>query len=291
MTLQLVPRIPGPYNARVNIMSGRQSGFTLVELMTVFAIIGIIMALGIREYQRYLIRAKAAVVVVDSQPILRAIEEHQSTIDKNQYRLELLNGADGSIAGCQAPIGSTCAVAGAAAVAIVKPEMLLIAKGTVRVSAAPCYVDCPGFALNFSSDVTQVPASPGAPSSSGSPTAPTSPAVPPSSTAPTGPAAPATPTAPASPAPGTGKGGGKGGGKGKQGAWEAWPERRLLSSLGVLLVPSAHAATVAAAATGSTTQTNQVLYEFGEVMRKRAYAADNAACLFSTGTCTVTIKY
>ena len=49
-------------------------------------------------------------------------------------------------------------------------------------------------------------------------------------------------------------------------------------------VPSAQAA-------NSFEQTNRVLYEVGEAMRHRAHASDNAACLFSAGTCTVTIKF
>ena len=286
------------------IVSDRRSGFTLVEVMVVVAIVGMLMALFAPDMQRYLLRAKAAGVIVEAQPIIRIIQEYRATIDKSQYRLELVNGADGSISGCQPPVGSTCAASGAAPVVIVRPELLLITGGTIRVSAAPCHVDCPGYALNFSSDVSLAAASSSAPATPAGSAAPVSPAAPAESAAPITPAAPVTPTTPASPtAPVTpaapaepaavdpgqsqGKGGGKGSGKGKQGALEERPGRPVLSSLSMPFVPSAHAAE----AGGNVTQTNRVLYEFGEIMRSRAYAADNAACLLSTGTCTVTVKY
>jgi len=269
----------------MRIVTRRQGGFTLLEVMIVLAIIGVILAIGAPELMRYLLRAKAAEVIVDSAPIIRAIQEYQGTIDKNQFRMQLVNGADGSISGCQAPVGSTCAAAGTAPVVIVRPELTLITDGTIRVSAALCFIDCPSFALNFSSDVNLVPATPAAPATPASPATPAAPATP------TPPAAPAE-SVPATPGQDTGKGKGGGGkgddkGKGKQSAQEEWPGRRILSEVSMSLVPSAHAAE----AGGSFTQINRVLYEFGEIMRKRVYAADNAACLFSTGTCTVTIKY
>ena len=291
------------YNARVHIVNQRRGGFTLVEVMVVLAIVGILMAIFAPDIQRYLHRAKAAGIILDAQPIIRIIQEYQATIDKNQFRMELLNGADGSISACQAPAGSTCTASGSAPVVILRPELLLLTNGTVRVSAAPCYVDCPGFALNFSSDVNLVPASQGAPVTPAAPAAPAS-STPSSSTTPSSPSSPTTPTSPSTPtepasstapvdpastSPGQseGKGGGKGSGKGKQGALEGQPGRPVLSGLSVSLVPSAHAAE----ASGNVAQTNRVLYEFGEIMRVRAYAADNAACLLSTDTCTVTVKY
>ena len=280
------------------IVSDRRSGFTLVEVMVVVAIVGMLMALFAPDMQRYLLRAKAAGVIVEAQPIIRIIQEYQATIDKSQYRLELVNGADGSISGCQPPVGSTCVAAGTEPVLIVRPELLLITGGTIRVSAAPCHVDCPSYALNFSSDVSLAAASSSAPvtpagsAAPAEPAAPTSPAAPVTPTTPASPTTPVTPAAPAEPAavdPGQsqGKGGGKGSGKGKQGALEERPGRPVLSPLSIPFVPSAHAAE----ASGNVTQTNRVLYEFGEIMRVRAYAADNAACLLSTGTCTVTVKY
>jgi len=277
-------------------MNRRQGGISLIELMAVMAIIGVLMALGVPEFQRYLLRAKAAGVVIEAQPIIRVIQEYQSAIDKKQNRLELSNGTDGSISGCSAPVDSTCAAAGATPVVIVRPELLLITGGVIRVSAAPCYVDCPGFALNFSSDVNPVlgaQSAPAAPTSPAVPTEPATPATPITPATPTEPAAPATPVTPAAPIdpvpvePEKGKGKGKG--KGQQSELEGWPLQRVLSLLSMPLVPSAHAAV--AAGDGGFTKINLVLYEFGELMRGKVHAADNAVCLHSTGTCTVTIKY
>ena len=94
------------YNARVHIVNQRRGGFTLVEVMVVLAIVGILMAIFAPDIQRYLHRAKAAGIILDAQPIIRIIQEYQATIDKNQFRMELLNGADGSISAC--PRSSTC---------------------------------------------------------------------------------------------------------------------------------------------------------------------------------------
>lgn len=252
---------PGIHNG-LRTDTGRRSGLTLLELVIALAIVSLIAAIAVPEYQRYILRAKAAGIVIDSAPIIRAIQEFQQGIDKSRNRILLVNGTDGSIAGCQVPAGSTCSSAGAVPVVVVRPELLLIAVGTVRVSAAPCHVDCPGFALDFSSDL----AVPGT-------------ATPPAATA---------DPVPSDPGNGQKK---DAGGKGKKSALDAWPGQGALAWLGESLVPGAHAVTPAAAAGATVEQTNRVLYEFGESMRQKAYASDNAACLFSTGACTVTIKY
>ena len=185
--------------------------------------------------------------------------------------------SDGSILGCPAPIGSSCSEAGLPLELVVPADKLLLADGTIRVSAAPCYVDCPSFALNFSSDVKIVGTEPPPAPPSTPPAAP--PATPPAAPPATPPTAepPSTPPSDQSP-PGkdSGKGQGKGGGKGQA-------DSALFHFAGVL-VPTAHAAS-------TFQQTNRVLYEVGETMRGKVHAADNAGCLFSTGTCTVTIKF
>ena len=48
---------------------------------------------------------------------------------------------------------------------------------------------------------------------------------------------------------------------------------------------------VAHAAEGGYTRTNRILYEFGEIMRQKVHASDNAGCLAASGPCSVTIKY
>jgi prepilin-type N-terminal cleavage/methylation domain-containing protein len=258
----------------------KRSGFTLVEFMIAMLIVLALASIALANYQRYMVRAKAAGVAVEAGPIKRAIDEVYARVDRTRSYLQLVNATDGSILGCAAPIGSSCSAAGLPLELVVPADKLLLAENTIRVSAAPCYVDCPSFALNFSSNVTIVgneppPAPPSTPPAA--PPAPPPPAEPPPVAPPASP-----PAAPPdqSPPPGggkdSGKGEGKGGGKGQTNS-------TLFHFVGVL-VPSAHAA-------ATIQQTNRVLYEFGEIMRSRVHASDNAACLFSTGTCTVTIKF
>jgi hypothetical protein len=143
-------------------------------------------------------------------------------------------------------------------------------------------VDCRGFALSYSSDVAITGAWTPPAAASAAPAAPTPAAPAPAVPAATTPAAPTAtePAKPSSSSPGQGQGGGaandgkgagKGSGKGKQGLLE--------------LIPSAHAAAA------DYNRTNRILYEFGETMRRRGYVSDNAACLFTTEACAVTIRY
>lgn len=233
-------------------------------------IVGLLIAFAAPNYQKYTYRTRAAGVAVESVPIKRAIEEAQNRA--GQQRLLLANATDGSIVGCHAPSGSSCGDSGVASSEIVvTPDKLLIADGTIRVLAAPCHVDCPAYALSFTSDLSTVPAA-SAP--------PPAPAPPPSTES--APAAPA--GAAPSPDPGVSE---KGAAKGK-GTDTDTGQGKGKARLDLPLVSIAHAQS---GDVRNPQHTNRVLYEFGELMRARVHAADNAACLLTTGPCTVTIKF
>ena len=91
---------------------GNRSGFTLIELMIVIAIIGVLAMIGIPSYDRYIIRSNRAVA---KQFLLGvASKQEQYMLDARQYATtlgalnmnppnELVNRYDFSIAACATP--------------------------------------------------------------------------------------------------------------------------------------------------------------------------------------------
>ena len=70
-------------------MKRLNSGFTLIELMIVVAIIGILAAIAIPQYQNYVARAQMAEALVLMTPIKLAVAEHYSTSGQTPSRDEL----------------------------------------------------------------------------------------------------------------------------------------------------------------------------------------------------------
>ena len=58
-----------------------QKGFTLIELMIVIAIIGILAAIAIPQYQDYTIRAKVTEAIVAASPCKLAVSEYYSSFN------------------------------------------------------------------------------------------------------------------------------------------------------------------------------------------------------------------
>ena len=96
---------------------GNRSGFTLIELMIVIAIIGVLAMIGIPSYDRYVIRSNRA--VAKQFMLTVASKQEQYMLDARQYATsitgtgagnlnlspptELANRYDFSLAACAAP--------------------------------------------------------------------------------------------------------------------------------------------------------------------------------------------
>ena len=248
-------------------------GFTLMEILVAMLIVGLLSAIAMPEYQKYQYRARAAGIVIESGPVKRAIEVYLGTAGQGQYKAQLANGTDHSIVGCQAPAGVQCGDTGAGPVQIVVPaDQLLVSRGTIRIVAALCEVDCPSYALSYNADLNAVGTAATVSPSAASPPAATTPPVTPPAATPDPVAPPA--TTPAVNGQGQGKAQGKGQSKGNA---DVGPWLPLVSS--------------AYAQSDQYQFTNRVLYEFGELQRRRVHSSDNDTCLVATGACTVTLKF
>ena len=59
----------------MNFRQSKQYGFSLIELMTVIAIVGVLSAVAIPQYQNYVMRAKWSVNLSQIEPLKLAISE------------------------------------------------------------------------------------------------------------------------------------------------------------------------------------------------------------------------
>ena len=64
------------------VMNNKESGFSLIELMIVVAIIGILVAIALPQYQNYQIRSKVTEALVMGDSIKRALESFYADHDR-----------------------------------------------------------------------------------------------------------------------------------------------------------------------------------------------------------------
>lgn len=103
-----------------------KTGFTLIELMIVIAIIGILAAVAVPQYQTYTKRAQFAEVVLAVTPFKTAL-----LFTAQKGRLSTLADADSGTNGIPAAAGATGVVASA-----VMTNGVITATGTAAVDSA-----------------------------------------------------------------------------------------------------------------------------------------------------------
>ena len=106
-----------------------QKGFTLIELMIVIAIIGILAAIAIPQYQDYTKRAKVTEVILAMAPCKLAVTEYYSA--QNAFPGDL------ATAGCQSQVSTyvTSVAVGAGGV-VTATSAVSGATGTVTLTPA-----------------------------------------------------------------------------------------------------------------------------------------------------------
>lgn len=78
----------------INSSKHTQSGFTLVEIMIVVAIIGVLAAIAYPSYQRYVIKTKRVDMMTEMQNIATQIQTNK--LAQGTYSNDLITGLGGS---------------------------------------------------------------------------------------------------------------------------------------------------------------------------------------------------
>lgn len=113
----------------------KQNGFTLIELMIVIAIIGILAAIAVPQYQTYTNKAKFSEVVTAAGPFKAGVE--LCYLDTGAYACQ---GTTGEI-----PPNATTANGNVASVTVSSTTGVITAtaSGSIPVTPAPTYVITP----------------------------------------------------------------------------------------------------------------------------------------------------
>lgn len=113
----------------------KSSGFTLIELMIVIAIIGILAAVAVPQYQTYTQRAQFAEVVLAATPFKTAF-----LLAAQRGRITNLTQADSGTNGIPAAAGASGVVTSAS-----MADGIITATGTAAVGSATYTLTASGF--------------------------------------------------------------------------------------------------------------------------------------------------